>query len=86
MMPKNARLNIAVMPSTKQQLQAYCLAHDDLNMGDVVDIAIRQYLEQETLNEVCQPLVTERLNQILNSQMQVISLLKDIKDKENFYE
>lgn len=79
---KNARLNIAIMPSTKQQLQAYCMVHDGLNMGDVVDIAIKQYIEHETLAESCKPIVMERLGQLLNSQEQIIQLLQDNKHSE----
>lgn len=47
-MAKDARLNVTIMHSTKARLQDYCDNHDGISMGDVVEAALKNFLNDKT--------------------------------------
>ena len=80
-MAKNARLNITVMNSTKRRLQSYCEEHGDISMGDVVDAALKNFLDRKDRDHAAPDLVLDRMNQLLLSNMKIAQSLGIANDK-----
>ncbi len=78
-MAKNARLNIAIMPSTKDRLVRFC-KEKDISMGDVVDDALKNFFERLDRSNSAPDLVLDRINQLTLSVMQANLTLGQIKD------
>ena len=80
-MAKNARLNITIMNSTKNRLQAYCEEHGDITMGDVVDAALKNFLDRQDRDHAAPELVLDRMNQLLLSNMRIAQSIGQVNDK-----
>lgn len=78
-MSKNARINVAIMPSTKERLLRYCEEHD-ISQGDVVDDALKNFFEKIDRQHSAPDLVLDRLNQLTLSMMQLNQTLGEVKD------
>lgn len=78
-MSKNARINVAIMPSTKERLLRYCEEHD-ISQGDVVDDALKNFFEKIDRQHSAPDLVLDRLNQLTLSVMQMNQTLGEVKD------
>lgn len=78
-MAKNARINVSIMPSTKERLLRFCEEHD-ISQGDVVDDALKNFFEKLDRQHSAPDLVLDRINQLTLSIMQMNQTLGEIKD------
>lgn len=78
-MAKNARINVAIMPSTKERLLRFCEEHD-VSQGDVVDDALKNFFEKLDRRHSAPDLVLDRINQLTLSIMQLNQTVGEIKD------
>lgn len=78
-MAKNARINVTIMPSTKERLLRFCEEHD-VSQGDVVDDALKNFFEKLDREHSAPDLVLDRLNQLTLSIMQMNQTLGEVKD------
>lgn len=78
-MAKNARINVSIMPSTKERLLRFCEEHD-ISQGDVVDDALKNFFEKLDRQHSAPDLVLDRINQLTLSMMQMNQTLGEIKD------
>lgn len=78
-MAKNARINVAIMPSTKERLLRFCEEHD-ISQGDVVDDALKNFFEKIDRQHSAPDLVLDRINQLTMSVMQLNQTVGEIKD------
>lgn len=79
-MSKQSRLNVTVLPSTKERLLRYCAEHDGLNQGDVVDAALKNFFEHIDRQHSAPDLVLDRINQLTLSVMQLNQTVGEIRD------
>lgn len=79
-MAKDARIHVAIMPSTKDRLLEYCKRHD-ISQGDVIDDALRNFFEKLDRKHSAPDLVLDRLNQLTVSIMQLNQVVGDMRDK-----
>lgn len=79
-MAKNARINVSIMPSTKERLLRFCEEHD-ISQGDVVDDALKNFFEKLDRQHSAPDLVLDRINQLTLSIMQMNQILGEIKDQ-----
>lgn len=79
-MSKNARINVSIMPSTKERLLRFCEEHD-ISQGDVVDDALKNFFEKLDRQHSAPDLVLDRINQLTLSIMQMNQILGEIKDQ-----
>lgn len=79
-MAKNARINVAIMPSTKERLLRFCEEHD-VSQGDVIDDALKNFFEKIDRQHSAPDLVLDRINQLTLSVMQINQTLGAVKDK-----
>lgn len=79
-MAKNARINVAIMPSTKERLLRFCEEHD-VSQGDVIDDALKNFFEKIDRQHSAPDLVLDRINQLTLSVMQMNQTLGAVKDK-----
>lgn len=79
-MAKNARINVSIMPSTKERLLRFCEEHD-ISQGDVVDDALKNFFEKVDRQHSAPDLVLDRINQLTLSIMQMNQILGEIKDQ-----
>lgn len=84
-MAKNARINVAIMPSTKERLLRFCEEHD-ISQGDVVDDALKNFFEKIDRQHSAPDLVLDRINQLTLSIMQLNQTVGEIKDAVTSYE
>lgn len=80
-MSKQARLNVSVLPSTKERLLRYCEEHEGLSQGDVVDAALKNFFEQIDRKHSAPDLVLDRINQLTLSVMELNQAIGEIHDK-----
>lgn len=78
-MGKNARINVAIMPSTKDRLLRFCEEHD-VSQGDVVEDALKNFFERQARSYSAPDLVLDRINGLTLSVMQMNQVLAEIKD------
>lgn len=78
-MAKNARINVSIMPSTKERLLRFC-EEQDISQGDVVDDALKNFFEKLDRQHSAPDLVLDRINQLTLSMMQMNQALGEIKD------
>lgn len=78
-MAKNARLSVAVMPSTKNRLVEFCDG-TGISQGDVVDDALKSFFERKDWRHSAPDLVVDRLNTLILSVMQVNDRLQAVED------
>lgn len=71
------------MNSTKNRLQAYCEAHGDITMGDVVEAALKNFFERQDREHSAPDLVLDRINQLILSNMQIAQTVGLTNDKIN---
>lgn len=79
-MPKDARLHVSVMPSTKARLLAYA-KEQDVSQGDIVDDALKCFFEKVDRSHSAPDLVLDRINQLTLSIMQLNQAVGEIKDR-----
>lgn len=80
-MSKQTRLNVTILPSTKERLLRYCADHEGLNQGDVVDAALKNFFEHIDRQHTAPDLVLDRINQLTLSVMQLNQTVGAIHDK-----
>lgn len=78
-MAKNARINVSIMPSTKERLLRFC-EEKDISQGDVVDDALKNFFEKIDRQHSAPDLVLDRINQLTMSVMQANQVLGELKD------
>lgn len=84
-MAKNGRINVSVMPSTRERLLRFCEEHD-VSQGDVVDDALKNFFEKIDRQHSAPDLVLDRINQLTLSMMQMNQTLGNMKDKIDLLE
>lgn len=78
-----ARLHINVSDSTKQRLVEY--AEDrNINQGDVVEDALKNFFERLDRKNSAPDLVLDRINTLTMSVMQLNMAVGEIKDKIDY--
>lgn len=78
-----ARLHINVSDSTKQRLVEY--AEDrNVNQGDVVEDALKNFFERLDRKNSAPDLVLDRINTLTMSVMQLNMVVGEIKDKIDY--
>lgn len=78
-----ARLHINVSDSTKQRLVEY--AEDrNINQGDVVEDALKNFFERLDRKNSAPDLVLDRINTLTMSVMQLNMVVGEIKDKIDY--
>lgn len=78
-MAKNARINVSIMPSTKERLVRFC-EERDISQGDVVDDALKNFFEKLDRQHSAPDLVLDRINQLTMAVMQGNQVLGELKD------
>ena len=79
-MAKNARINVAIMPSTKARLLALC-EEKDLSQGDVIDDALKNFFEHLDRSHSAPDLVLDRLNALTLSIMQLQERFQALEER-----
>ncbi len=79
-MAKNARINVAVMPSTKARLISFC-EERDVSQGDVVDDALKNFFEKLDRAHSAPDFVLDRMNALTLSVMQMNQILAEVNDR-----
>lgn len=79
-MAKDARVHVAIMPSTKERLLRFCQEHD-VSQGDVIDDALKNFFEKIDREHSAPDLVLDRINQLTLSIMQLNQTVGEIKDQ-----
>lgn len=71
-------LQIRMLDSTKRRLAA--IADDkNMSMNEIVNIALKNYIDEIDMEYTEPNIVVDRLNEVLTSQMQVVQGLSDLK-------
>ena len=75
-----ARIDVTILPSTKDRLLAFCRERD-ISQGDVVDDALKNFFEKQDRRHSAPDLVLNRLNQLTLSVMQLNMAVGEMKDQ-----
>ena len=75
-----ARIDVTILPSTKDRLLAFCRERD-ISQGDVVDDALKNFFEKQDRRHSAPDLVLDRLNQLTLSVMQLNMAVGEMKDQ-----
>lgn len=77
---KTSSLQIRLLPRTKRRLSD--LANDkNVSMNDIVNVAVQNYIDEADMSYSAPDMVVDLINEVLVSQMSIISALKAIDEK-----
>lgn len=80
MKKRTESLQIRLTDRTKRRLST--LANDkSMSMNDIVNLAIKNYLDDYDMTYTEPDMVLDRMNSVLRSQMNMVDQVRDVKDR-----